>query len=510
MTLIRAIRGLVCFTIALSCWIGSSAAQPQRPLVFVPGILGSRLCDNQNNPIWGTRTSFSNFARLELDVPDNPALHPCGLVDEIQIIGSLWTHNTYKSWLAGLAAIGFSPENKNLFIFDYDWRLSNYENAKLLNAFIARNIESGKEFDIIAHSMGGIVSRIYLDEYAPTKTVHQIIYLGTPFLGSMNTFGTIKEGWGWPYDSMAGGQEVVARVSLSFRGMIELLPRYDKCCYIRKVDGSQQYLDVFDPQIWKSLRWLPAAYSDPQKFARFAEALKRSKELTALLSRAAPAGVYETIFASDIHDTLRLLGMKENATTPPDWVFTSSKGDGTVPVWSVARSLNSDGYPNTLPSFSKHEHLFDDKWVDSTIYNNLASGKPDEPFKIGMPGRPSLGVTINGAPRTWPIRIATVTLDKKALKPGEIATSELTIELDGTAPGLAAGAFVPTASIEQSEGSQPIEVREITSSDDLNLRHLRFSARVPVGRNEGIGVIVFHIDDRLQPSQAFYVSPSIN
>src|SRR5271156_6968302 len=104
MTLIRAIRGLVCFTIALSCWIGSSAAQPQRPLVFVPGILGSRLCDNQNNPIWGTRTSFSNFARLELDVPDNPALHPCGLVDEIQIIGSLWTHNTYKSWLPGLAA----------------------------------------------------------------------------------------------------------------------------------------------------------------------------------------------------------------------------------------------------------------------------------------------------------------------------------------------------------------------------------------------------------------------
>ncbi len=503
------IRALVFFAIVSLGWIGRSAAEPQRPLVFVPGILGSRLCDDQNNPVWGTRTSFSNFAKLELGVP-NPVLHSCGLVDEIQIIGSLWTHNTYQSWLAGLAAIGFSPEKKNLFVFDYDWRLSNDENARRLDAFIAKNVDIGTAFDIIAHSMGGIVSRIFLDKYARANVVHQIIYLGTPFLGSMNTFGTIKEGWGWPYDSMAGGQDVVARVSLSFPSMLELLPRYDKCCYIRKADRSQQYLDIFDPQTWVSYRWLPAAYSDPQKFARFAEALRRSKELTALLSRAAPAGVYETIFASDIHDTLRLLGMKEGATTPTDWVFTSSKGDGTVPVWSVARSMGSEGYPNTLPSFSKHEHLFDDKWVDSAIYNNLASGKPEEPFKIGMPGRPALNVTINGASRTWPIRIATVTLDKKAFKPGDVATSELTIELEDTAPGLAPGAFLPAASIEQSGRSRPIEVHEVTNSDDLNVRHLRFSARAQVGSDEGIGVIVFHVDDRLEPGQAFYISPTIN
>ena len=221
---------------------------------------------------------------------------------------------------------------------------------------------------------------------------------------------------------MAGGQDVVARVSISFAGMLELLPRYEDCCYIRKADNSRQYLDVFDPLIWRSLRWLPASYSDSQKFERFAEALERSKRLTALLSQPAPAGVYETIFASDIHDTIRLLGMKEGATTPTDWVFTSSKGDGTVPVWSVARSMKSDGYSNTLPSFSKHEHLFDDKWVASTIFRNLVSSRPSEPFKISAPGRPVIAVTVNGAPQSWSIRIAKVVLDKKAFKPGEIAT----------------------------------------------------------------------------------------
>jgi pimeloyl-ACP methyl ester carboxylesterase len=505
----RVLRAITLFAIAFLGWTAQGAAE-ERPVVFVPGILGSRLCDAHENVVWGTRNSFSNLAQLELDVPSNPVLHPCGLVEEIQILGSLWTHNTYKSWMTGLADIGFSPEKKNLFIFAYDWRFSNFENAKRLDAFIAQNIGSGRKFDIVAHSMGGIVSRIYLDEYASARSVQQIIYLGTPFLGSMNAFGTIKEGWGWPFDAMAGGQEVVARVSVSFAGMLELLPRYEECCYIRKVDNSRKYLDIFDPQVWQSLGWLPVAYSNPQKFARFAEALKRSKGLTPLLSQPAPTGVYEMIFASDIHDTLRLLGMKEGATTPPDWVFTSSKGDGTVPVWSVARRMKSDGYSNTLPSFAKHEHLFDDKWVDNTIFRNLVSARPNEPFKISAPSRPALSVMVNGAPQVWPIRIATLVLDKKVFKPGELATSEFTIELEDTASDLAPGIYRPKASIEQSGQSQPLEVHELTNSEDLRAKQLRFSASAQVRSDEGIGVMLFHVDDTLESSQAFYVSPAIH
>ena len=171
----QVLRAISLFAIAFLGWTALSVAdEPQWPVVFVPGILGSRLCDAHQNVVWGTRSSFSNFAQLELDVPSNPALHPCGLVDEIQILGSLWTHNTYKSWMAGLADIGFSTEKGNLFIFAYDWRLSNFENAKRLDTFVVQNIGSGRKFDIVAHSMGGIVSRIYLDEYASAKSVRQI------------------------------------------------------------------------------------------------------------------------------------------------------------------------------------------------------------------------------------------------------------------------------------------------------------------------------------------------
>lgn len=507
----RPMRLLVVF-IALIAIVTVARADgaPKRPLVFVPGILGSRLCDAGDNIIWGTSTSLAHFADIELDsTPPKPALHACGLVDEIQIFGSLWSHNTYKSWLKGLADIGFSPDKKNLFIFDYDWRLSNFENAKRLNAFITKNIGAEQKFDMIAHSMGGIVSRIYLAEYASARSVQQIIYLGTPFLGSMNTFGTIKEGWGWPFTNMAGGQAVVTRVALSFPSMLEMLPRYDECCYIRRTNNSRQFLDVFDVETWRSLHWLPASYADPAKFARFSAALKRSSGLTKLLSQPAPAGVFEMIFASDSYDTLRLLGMKEGATDPLQWVFTSSKGDGTVPVYSVARRLNSDGYSNTLPSFAKHEHLFDDKWVDKTIFNVLASGKPEENFKIAAPGRPVIQVQVNGAPAAWQINIAKVVLSKPLFNPGEVASAEITIELEDTASDLSPGLYKPAAYLVQSGESQPLDVQEVTSAEDVLAKQLRFTASGLVPTSEGVGVIEFHIDDVFQPSQAFYISRSV-
>jgi hypothetical protein len=172
--------------------------------------------------------------------------------------------------------------------------------------------------------------------------------------------------------------------------------------------------------------------------------------------------------------------------------------------------MKSDGYSNTLPSFAKHEHLFDDKWVDSTIFRNLVSARPDASFKISSPGRPTLSVTVNGAPQFWPVRIATLALDKKAYKPGELASAELIIELEDTASDLVPGIYRPTAAIEQSGQSQPVEVRELTNSDDLAVKQLRFAVSAQVRSDEGIGTFVFHIEDALDSSQAFYVSPAIH
>jgi len=42
----------------------AKADGPQRPLVFIPGILGSELSDGSGNVIWGNRNSLSNYSSL--------------------------------------------------------------------------------------------------------------------------------------------------------------------------------------------------------------------------------------------------------------------------------------------------------------------------------------------------------------------------------------------------------------------------------------------------------------
>jgi hypothetical protein len=96
---------------------------PTRPVVVVPGILGSKLCKGEE-VVWGGRSSLSNFSRLDLGVPSPEALTPCGLLDQISILGPFWKINAYSSLVERLKSLGYR-EGQTLFVFDYDWRQTN-------------------------------------------------------------------------------------------------------------------------------------------------------------------------------------------------------------------------------------------------------------------------------------------------------------------------------------------------------------------------------------------------
>jgi pimeloyl-ACP methyl ester carboxylesterase len=495
----------VLLTVA-ACSPSLAQVGPNRPVIFLPGVTGSKLCDISGTVVWGTANSFRDFAKLALqhDGADQP-IRPCGLIEEFQIIGSFLAADQYNNLLNYLSLLGYSRE-QSLYVFDYDWRISNYDNARLLDRFIRQRIPEGKPFDIIAHSMGGIVARIYMDEYASSKSLDRIIYLGTPFLGSMDTFGVIKEGWGWPWTNRAGGKDVIWRVAVSFPSMLELLPRYEQCCYLSKSDGSRQFLDVFDPDLWRQLGWLPHEFSDAKKFDRFRYSLQRAQRLTNLLTRSAPSRVWELLFAGDTVNTLRRVGMREGATKPSDWVFSKARGDGTVPVWSVARRPKSDTYSNTLPSFAVHAHLFDDKWVMNKIGRSLQNLNPGDPDPIGAPGPPALAVTVNGVASTWSIETADIEVAKPFLRPGMVVQADLTIQFDSGVADLATNVYKPKAILLQSGQKTPLQVRETSQDSDLELRRLRFSAIGNAPGNEGAVEIVFEINETYTPSKAFYVT----
>lgn len=95
-------------------------------------------------------------------------------------------------------------ENQNLFIAHYDWRnpVANATSNYLKPAIEKAKQETGaSKVDIVAHSMGGLVARAYIQSDGYEDDVDQLIMLGTPNLGAADAYvawegGIIPERWG--------------------------------------------------------------------------------------------------------------------------------------------------------------------------------------------------------------------------------------------------------------------------------------------------------------------------
>ncbi len=124
-------------------WIGKTPD----PILVIPGILGSW----QKRGIW----------RID------PILH------------------TYDNLLGALRQTGY-VDGQTLFVFPYDWKISNVLTAQYLRDRLAeiRGICSCTKIDIIAHSMGGLIVRQYIsfDDYA--NDIDQVVFLGVPHRGA--------------------------------------------------------------------------------------------------------------------------------------------------------------------------------------------------------------------------------------------------------------------------------------------------------------------------------------
>jgi pimeloyl-ACP methyl ester carboxylesterase len=457
--------------------------------------------------VWGTAKSLWNFDRLELDQAGEQGLRPCGLVEQIQVFGPLYSIKAYDPLLRSLQQMGYSV-GRDLLIFDYDWRQSNYDTADLLAKFVESNRQAGRigaSFDIIAHSMGGVVTRIYLQS-DPARLVHKVIYLATPFLGSGNTFGTLSEGWGTIENAMAGGKEKIRQVALSFPGFLELLPRFEECCYVRTPGAQPRYINVFLADEWQALGWLPPQIAnDPQRLAAFRQTLERAQSLSALLQSPSP-GVIEVKFAGDAHPTRSYMGMLSTATMPGpnNWIFTKGLGDGTVPAWSAARKPKFDNLEGSLVSFAEHATIFDDKWVVSEIARELLAIGEINRRPIAGSGHPVISVVVDGVERNWTIASLEITVTEPYLRSGEKIAGVAIVQLDGTAPDLNVGSISPKLFVRRADTSFELPLSEQTSPADIaNSRVVYKFETSTVGFVEGASELTLTIPNASQAASAF-------
>ena len=98
----------------------------------------------------------------------------------------------YQTLINDLLACGFNEEKQTLIVCAYDWRKDNVQSANVLAGHIDAAVTrygANSEISLIAHSMGGLISRYYLEsgkfnERRGFGNVRRLITLGTPHTGA--------------------------------------------------------------------------------------------------------------------------------------------------------------------------------------------------------------------------------------------------------------------------------------------------------------------------------------
>ncbi len=172
---------------------------------FVPGIMGSTLLrtgiGNYGQPIddevWG-KDMHKNISYLGTNAAVLAAsdIVPGEVLSEV-VVRPCLTEVVYGDLLdfciddKGLAL----KDKDNFYTFPYDWRADNRETAQKLASFI-RYVDPNKDSSIriIAHSMGGIVSRLMLlSETDIAERTSLLVQIASPIKGSANSYYSLKE-----------------------------------------------------------------------------------------------------------------------------------------------------------------------------------------------------------------------------------------------------------------------------------------------------------------------------
>jgi pimeloyl-ACP methyl ester carboxylesterase len=270
----------------------------KRPLIVIPGILGSQLINYETGEIvWPSAFRSSDDG---LSLPISPrltenrdnlvarkivnTLRLSRLVPEVYIyhdlLEALKNYGGYKE--GDWSNPGPDGDHDTFYVLPYDWRRDNVETAR---DFVWR-LESLKlklkrpdlRFNVLAHSMGGLVAR-YAARYgdadlppegttpvptwAGARHINKIIMFGTPNEGSADAFSTLLEGY-----SVTEGLRRRIRLlnklsredAFSTPALFQLMPH---AASARFLDENLQPLkiDLYDAEVWRKYNW--SVINDP-------------------------------------------------------------------------------------------------------------------------------------------------------------------------------------------------------------------------------------------------------
>ena len=284
-------------------------------VLIVPGIMGSQLGLARapplpNDIVWLDPLDIQHGRLAALRLPAAAPIVPLGVV--------LFSYLRLK---LHLRAAGFAVE-----FHDYDWRLSIVQSGRAL----AERLHTLRPAPvaIVAHSMGGLVSRAAL-ALEHTRHLERLVLLGTPNCGSFaavqalrGTYAVVRKLARLAQQSSA--ESLSAEVFHAFPSLYELLPS-GSC----SVAGG----NLFDARSW------PAA--GPRPRAELLEAARATQ------GQLAPPDERFAVIAGVGAETVTAVRRRGE-----EFLYTLTRGgDGTVPLESAllpgvrsayARAAHSD------------------------------------------------------------------------------------------------------------------------------------------------------------------------
>lgn len=392
------------------------------PIIIIPGLTGSELVNRSTGKTAWFRTSRAKDDDVRLPMSGNLArnrddLIAGDIIREVRITRLLPEIEIYERLIDSLQKTGGYREAKwttatradsqdTFFVFAYDWRRDNVENARLLiqkiDALKRRLGKPNQKFNVIAHSMGGLISR-YAAMYgnsdipagkpkptwAGAKSFDKIFLLGTPNEGSLRSLDALINGVSY----IGGGLKLPFVQDLSrfdvftIPSIFQLLP-HDGTLLVYDEELKPVKIDIYNPAAWDEYDW--AIWKDPEfskKFSAdeqhdarpyFLAALARAKRfqeaLNANSTATAPVSFY--LIGAQCKETLNAMVVRRNEKKDR-WItlfkadtFTNtagqkilaeqlkpilfSEGDSVVPKRSLeASTIKANGLANALPIVSE-------------------------------------------------------------------------------------------------------------------------------------------------------------
>ncbi len=374
----------------------------RNPVIVIPGILGSRLVDDETGAlVWGKFERIRFFRRTTADVTAaalpmrqgasldqlQDAVRSDGTLAylEINVAGIPLEIQAYDDILQSLGVGGYrDPQHKSkeqidygdnhftCFQFDYDWRRDVAESAARLDVFIAERrayiqqeyrrrygiAHANVKFDLVAHSMGGLVARYYLRygaqplprdgspprlDWAGARNVGRVVLVGAPNAGSVLAIRDLVQG----HRLAPGLPKHPAAVLGTMPAAYQLLPRPRHGGLVDASDGKRQ-LDVYDPALWRDMKWgladpkedavlrkLLPEIADRESRLRIAldhqkKCLLKARQLHRALDlpAAPPPGVNLHLFAGDTADTPAVISVALESGKIQ--ILKSAPGDNTT------------------------------------------------------------------------------------------------------------------------------------------------------------------------------------